>query len=763
MDGLSVAASVFAVVGVAVKAARCIERLQELKGLPAVYSLLLEEVFILHEVLTECCTLGTDSAGRAPDKQPLHQPDSSTTRLFLLLQHVQRAASKLEELETAIHANIYGESRKQELKAFWNGLVHGQRRVNKFRDELRHIRLALVVSMSSHTSSAVARIESAVKDASFSQSQVLQVLSSIVQENQIEDDPSPDYTVSSTQESADLCGTLKMTRTLTNSSSPRPTKTRETTPVDKSIARDLKLVDDACIAWCSCLCHKQTSLQSNRIVSTVFGSLCITSHGLPMMTKPCNQHACKRRQLPSMSVTYRFPQALAQRAVSMSLSLSGRGPEVRVKLPRVVNWTAPIWGPAIVGDLPLIRKLFNLGEASPWDVNPIGGSVLHYVADHFNADLCRLLLDAGADPLAEDDCKRIPVEMAWDKALSGNLSEQDTNAVADIFRQTDYLSKRQFSVIHKIVLGLVAKDLRTELECSSSEINAQDTQGRTPLAWAALRGDFEVLKMLLEYGADLHLPDYQLNSPLHYAKTTACAEILLKHGASASVRNCWGATVLHTLCLNSGDASHLLLLLDHGADCNARDREDQTPLHSAIVERRTAFVELLLSRGADVDVKNDSGDSPLRFAIMFNAYDSLRAILDAHKETADFGSINSYGHTFTHSIARAADAKTVEILMAARIENLAIDVNSIDKQGKTSKEYFEEKIQLKGNLDLLQETFERFVEELSAQKGEQDERVFDLLEAVVPNKLDIQIHSFELEGEDEDRYQEDVFYDVIEV
>lgn len=50
---------------------------------------------------------------------------------------------------------------------------------------------------------------------------------------------------------------------------------------------------------------------------------------------------------------------------------------MKVKLPRVVDWCSPIWGPTIVGNTAIIRDLFARGEASPWDMNPIGGSVLH--------------------------------------------------------------------------------------------------------------------------------------------------------------------------------------------------------------------------------------------------------------------------------------------------------------------------------------------------------------------------------------------------
>lgn len=81
------------------------------------------------------------------------------------------------------------------------------------------------------------------------------------------------------------------------------------------------------------------------------------------------------------------------------------GPELRVRLPRVVDWTSPIWKSAVEGDVQTINTLFDTGKASPWDVTIIGGNLLHYAVDHWQPELCRLLLDAGVDPMGNDDFK----------------------------------------------------------------------------------------------------------------------------------------------------------------------------------------------------------------------------------------------------------------------------------------------------------------------------------------------------------------------
>jgi ankyrin repeat protein len=56
------------------------------------------------------------------------------------------------------------------------------------------------------------------------------------------------------------------------------------------------------------------------------------------------------------------------------------------------------------------------------------------------------------------------------------------------------------------------------------------------------------------------------------------------------------------------------LLLEAGADPNARRQGGFTPLHEAVTTCNVELAELLLAHGANPHLSNDEGDSPLQLA-----------------------------------------------------------------------------------------------------------------------------------------------------
>ncbi len=131
---------------------------------------------------------------------------------------------------------------------------------------------------------------------------------------------------------------------------------------------------------------------------------------------------------------------------------------------------------------------------------------------------------------------------------------------------------------------------------------------------AAALGDLPTIRALGRWADTLasHSPDGW--TPLHLAAAFANAEtvkVLLELGAAPNQRSRNGLdnTPLHACAAISHSAAIATVLLDHGAEVNAKQAGGFTALHSAAFNGSTELVRLLLERGAEASLKTDDGQT----------------------------------------------------------------------------------------------------------------------------------------------------------
>jgi hypothetical protein len=141
------------------------------------------------------------------------------------------------------------------------------------------------------------------------------------------------------------------------------------------------------------------------------------------------------------------------------------------------------------------------------------------------------------------------------------------------------------------------------------DVNADGGHNVRPLV-AALAGEhFQTADLLRHNGADLDVRGLGGRNPLHaaaYSGNFEMVRILIEYDPAyinARDEDGWTPLLWGSEGRNSEDGSVVRLLLEHGADINVQSRSGWTPLHFASYNGALEVVRLLLEHGADVEAK----------------------------------------------------------------------------------------------------------------------------------------------------------------
>ncbi|MEO7674879.1 MAG: ankyrin repeat domain-containing protein, partial [Pyrinomonadaceae bacterium] len=183
-----------------------------------------------------------------------------------------------------------------------------------------------------------------------------------------------------------------------------------------------------------------------------------------------------------------------------------------------------------------------------------------------------------------------------------------------------------------LVAAVMNEDLDEvkDLISKGKKVNVRDKalEGISPLHAAVETGNFEIMQILLAYGAKPNIRDYQKRTPLMMLDEDAepeMARVLLAYGANIKLVDAEKNAVLHHYA-EFDDADMVRFLISHGADPNAKNKARRTALMFAAENGSKDTVRALVENGADVHATTKKRQTAWDVA----DGDAVKAILESY-------------------------------------------------------------------------------------------------------------------------------------
>jgi len=270
------------------------------------------------------------------------------------------------------------------------------------------------------------------------------------------------------------------------------------------------------------------------------------------------------------------------------------------------------------------------------ELNGFNDSPLKQAIEDGFPEITKILLGAGANPNEIDHLGYTVLHGAIQKMdLIGMTNEEKEKA------------KR-----------IQTENVKTLIDAGAS-IDKISSDGFTPLHQAISIGEVEIVKLLIDSGADLNVVEGE-------------------HKYRSMVTRNW--TPLH-LAASGNDPQIVKYLLIAGAKVDVRDARERTPLHVAISEGNSEILKELIAGGADVNAMAYRGyssyqQSALHIAVTHNSPKSVEVLL---KAGADFNVQDQRGNTPLHEVATTDNVEIAKLLISA-----GTNINIKNKENQTA-------------------------------------------------------------------------------
>lgn len=258
---------------------------------------------------------------------------------------------------------------------------------------------------------------------------------------------------------------------------------------------------------------------------------------------------------------------------------------------------------------PLVGNLFNAIDA--WDieeverlisngvdvdaVNELGETAISYAAGRARFDIVRALLEAGANPneISEHSLTLLTAAGFGDSSVVETLIKAGANINTIIDGRSPLMQAIEWAFSPDDV-----QIVRLLIEAGAN-LEVQDKYGNTALMIAIEKDKSEIVEMLISAGASSEQVESVNLLKACQSETIEQIQELLQSNANPNVKDTSGLSALGVAAA-TGNRAVVRLLIDAGVDIEAKDAKGCTPLMAAISKARIEVIQELLQAGADI-------------------------------------------------------------------------------------------------------------------------------------------------------------------
>ncbi|XP_043461637.1 uncharacterized protein LOC122498119 [Leptopilina heterotoma] len=200
----------------------------------------------------------------------------------------------------------------------------------------------------------------------------------------------------------------------------------------------------------------------------------------------------------------------------------------------------------------------------------------------------------------------------------------DINACNNPFYMIDiYISSELMSLLHFAIEERKRNVVKALIEFGA-DVDVKDGLEQTPLFYAVKTKQTEIAEMLLKAGANVNAEDSNNMMPINFAfgeredtssnekyKPSKLVTLLCSYGAELNFKTNGGGNTLVAAC-KIGNLKEIEFLIEHGADLLSTDEYGRTALNLAAVKYNYNLVDFLLCRGVNINNYNYEGGSVIQ-------------------------------------------------------------------------------------------------------------------------------------------------------